>query len=349
MSLVGSPLRALWIAAFLFYLSFQLLVPVVPLYGVRLGASDVQLGLLTGLFAGTAMLLRPVVGQLTDSLGRRPLILLGSAIFAAAPLGYAAVGGLAALLALRVLHGSGMGFGQTAASVAAADLAPIARRGEALGVFGLASTFGIMLGPYAGIELYERFGSTTTFLVATSLAAGSVAVAATLPETRPPSTHAARPSGMLSAAALYPSALYLAFFFGYGGVVSFLPLFAEREQLGNPGLFYTLFALAGVAVRPGAGRLADRLGRRVVVLPALVAAGLALALLAAGRSPVWLGAAALLYGIGFGAGTPGIFAGAVLLGLFAERFGYRLMWWVAACVPWLAAVAALRDVRRPRG
>ena len=45
----------------------------------------------------------------------------------------------------------------------------------------------------------------------------------------------------------------------------------------------------------------------------------------------------------------GIFAGAVLLGLFAERFGYRLMWWVAACVPWLAAVAALRDVRRPRG
>src|SRR5439155_473209 len=82
--------------------------------------------------------------------------------------GYAAVGGLAALLALRVLHGSGMGFGQTAASVAAADLAPIARRGEALGVFGLASTFGIMLGPYAGIELYERFGSTTTFLVAGS-------------------------------------------------------------------------------------------------------------------------------------------------------------------------------------
>ena len=77
MSLVGSPFRALWLAVFLFYLSFQLLVPVVPLYGVRLGASDVQLGLLTGLFAGPAMLLRPVVGQLTDSLGRRPLILLG--------------------------------------------------------------------------------------------------------------------------------------------------------------------------------------------------------------------------------------------------------------------------------
>ena len=377
MSLVGSPFRALWLAVFLFYLSFQLLVPVVPLYAVRLGASDVQLGLLTGLFAGTAMLLRPVVGQLTDSLGRRPLILLGSTIFAAAPLGYAAAGGLAALLALRVLHGSGMGFGQTAASVAAADLAPIARRGEALGVFGLASTFGIMLGPYAGIELYQRLGSTATFLVAASLAAGSVAVAATLPETRPPSAHAARPSGMLSVAAFYPSALYLAFFFGYGGIASFLPLFAEREQLGNPGLFYTLFALAGVAVRPGAGRLADRWGRRVVVLPALVAAGLALALLAAGRSPIWLGAAALLYGIGFGAGAPalmamttdrvpleergramgtfytalelGIFAGAVLLGLFAERFGYRPMWWVAAFVAWLAAVAALRDVRRLRG
>src|SRR5438067_5382423 len=131
-----------------------------------------------------------------------------------------------------------MGVGQTAASVAAADLAPIARRGEALGVFGLASTFGIMLGPYAGIELYERFGSTTTFLVAASLAAGSVAVAATLPETRPPSAHAARRSGMLSVAAFYPSALYLAFFFGYGGVVSFLAVSAGRERPGTPGVVH---------------------------------------------------------------------------------------------------------------
>ena len=377
MSLVGHPFQALWTASLLFYLSFQLLVPVVPLYAVGLGAGEAQIGLVTGLFAASAMLLRPVVGQLIDRLGRRPLILLGSAIFIVAPLGYAAVGGLAALLALRVLHGSGMGAGQTATGVAAADLAPIDRRGEAMGVFGLASTFGIMVGPYAGIELYHRLGSTAAFAAAAALAAASLAVAATLPETRPPSASAARPRGMFSAAALRPSALYLAFYFGYGGVASFLPLFAERERLGNPGLFYTLFALAGLAVRPGAGRLADRLGRRVVILPALVLTGLALAVLGAARSPVWFGVAAVVYGVGFGAGTPalmamttdrvpveergramgtlytalelGIFAGALLLGLYAGRFGYRAMWWVAALVAWLAAVVASPDLRRPRG
>lgn len=378
MSLAGGPFLALWIASFLFYLSFQLVIPVVPLYAVGLGAGEAQLGLITGVFAFTAMLLRPVVGRLIDRLGRRPLILLGSAIFALAPLGYAAAGGLAALLALRVLHGSGMGVGQTAATVAAADLAPVARRGEAMGVFGLSSTVGIMIGPYVGIELYHRLGSSPTFAVAAALAAASVIVAATLPETRPPATGPTpRPRGMFSVAALYPSALFLAFYFGYGGVASFLPVFAEREGLGNVGLFFTVFALANIGVRRGAGRLADRAGRRVVVLPALVVTGLAFVALAAGRSPLWLAVAAALYGIGFGAGPPallamttdrvpledrgramgtlftalelGIFAGAILLGLYAGRFGYPAMWWGTAVLTWVAAVAAARDLRRRRG
>jgi predicted MFS family arabinose efflux permease len=45
----------------------------------------------------------------------------------------------------------------------------------------------------------------------------------------------------------------------------------------------------------------------------------------------------------------GVFAGALLLGLYAGRFGYRAMWWVAALVAWLAAVGASPDLRRPRG
>lgn len=45
----------------------------------------------------------------------------------------------------------------------------------------------------------------------------------------------------------------------------------------------------------------------------------------------------------------GIFAGAILLGLYAGRFGYRAMWWGTAVLTWVAAVAATRDFRRPRG
>ncbi len=377
MSAYGRGFVALWITSFFFYLSFQLLFAVVPLYAVSLGAREAEIGLITGVFAFTAMLWRPFAGRLADGLGRRPLVVLGCALFALAPLGYAAAGSVLALLALRVLHGSGMGLGQTATSVVAADVAPVARRGEALGVFGLASSVGLAIGPLAGVELYQRLGSTATFGVAATLAAVSVLVAATLPETRPALSVPAAGAGVFSAAALYPSALFLAFYLGYGGVAAFLPLFAEREGLGNPGLFLSVFAVAAIAVRYGAGRLADRVGRRIVVAPALVATGAALAVLAVAESASWLAAAGALYGLGFGAGQPalmamttdrvppdergramgtfytalelGIFAGATLLGVYAGRFGYRSMWWLAAGVAWVAALAALSDVRRLRG
>ncbi len=45
----------------------------------------------------------------------------------------------------------------------------------------------------------------------------------------------------------------------------------------------------------------------------------------------------------------GIFAGATLLGVYAGRFGYRSMWWLAAGVAWVAALVALSDVRRLSG
>ena len=55
-----------------------------------------------------------------------------------------------ALLVVRLFHGTGMGFGPTAATVIATDLTPLARRGAAMGLYGLASAVALAVGPYAG-------------------------------------------------------------------------------------------------------------------------------------------------------------------------------------------------------
>ena len=104
------------------------------------------------------MVLRPLAGDLADRIGRRPLVLLGTAIFMLAPVGYALVGTVPALLVVRLFHGTGMGFGPTAATVIATDLTPAARRGAAMGIYGLASAVALAVGPYAGGELVHRFG-----------------------------------------------------------------------------------------------------------------------------------------------------------------------------------------------
>ena len=79
------PFLVLWCSTLLFYLGFQLLLPVVPLYAAALGAREAHVGFIMGSFALAAMVPRPIAGDLADRIGRRPLVLLGTAIFMLAP------------------------------------------------------------------------------------------------------------------------------------------------------------------------------------------------------------------------------------------------------------------------
>jgi MFS family permease len=294
---VPRPFVVLWLATLFFFLGFQMLLPVMPLYAAWLGAREADVGFIIGVFALAAMVLRPLAGDLADRIGRRPLVLLGTAIFALAPLGYLAIGTVPGLLLLRAFHGTGMGFGPTAATVIATDLTAPERRGAAMGVYGLASAAALAVGPYLGAELVRGAGFSVTFLAATAIEIAALALAWGLPETRPvtdsppaaaPASEAAAFSAgglaqfwrrWFSPAAIYPSGLVLALYVSYGGIATLLPLFAEQRQLGNPGLFFTVFALMSLAVRSSAGRLSDRFGRRTVIAPALALSGVSLALL----------------------------------------------------------------------
>jgi MFS family permease len=164
------PFVCLWFSVFLFYLSFQLLLPLIPVYAIGLGLSEAHVGLLHGFFAFSAMLWRPLAGHWADSIGRRPFVVLGPAVFALSSLGYSAAAGAWSLLALRFFHGIGMGFGPTAGSVVVADVSPAERRGEAMGVFGLTTTTGLIIGPYMGIEISERWGIHAAFLASAAVA-----------------------------------------------------------------------------------------------------------------------------------------------------------------------------------
>ena len=361
-------------------MSFHLLIPVVPLYVTRIGVGEAAVGLILGTFAFSSMLWRPLAGWLADRHGRRPLVILGTAVFAVAALGYSVVGGLGAFLALRFFHGIGMGFGPTAASTVVADVAPAARRGEAMGVFGLTATTGLAFAPYAAIEIFERWGPHAVFALSAAVGLAALGLAWGIPETRPPELPAPPPfslSGLFSRGALYPSLVLFTLFVSWGGVMSFVALFARETGLGNPGLFFTVFAATVLVARTQAGPLSDRFGRRLVIMPALLAAALALAVLARATSREDLVLAALLYGVGFGGGQPalmamatdrvppaergramgtyftlwelGISCGSVLLGLLVARAGYGAMWWTAAAVAGVGAAACLPELTRRRG
>ncbi len=374
------PFVGLCLSVFLFYVSFHLLLPLIPLYAVSLGLREAHVGLLHGFFAFSAMCWRPLAGHWADRIGRRPLVVLGPVIFALSSLGYSAAAGAASLLALRFFHGIGMGFGPTAGSVVVADVAPPDRRGEAMAIFGLTTTTGLIFGPYLGIEISERWSIHAAFATSAAVAAAAVGLALLLPETRPaglPPPERLSPRSLFSRGALVPATLLLSLYFGYGGLLSFVPLFARREGLGNPGLFFTVFALAALVGRAQAGPLTDRFGRRVVLVPGLVAAGVALVALSGAGTRSGLVVSAALYGLGFGTAQPalmamitdrvppeergramgtfftawemGISTGSIILGVLLAWLGYTAMWWTAAAVAWAGALAASRRLTQFRG
>ena len=301
-------LRLLWFGAFAFFLSFFLLLAVLPLYARAVGVGDRAIGGVLGAFAFAAMLVRPWAGWAADRHGRRPLMLAGALVFAVASLAYSLAAGALGLLAVRLLHGCGMGLYPTAASAVVADLAPPARRGAVMGTFGAAANIAMALAPIAGLAVADRLGFVPLFQLAACVAVVALLLTQRLPEpARSRATIPFTPGALVSVEALVPSAVLFLVMLGYGALVTFLPIHARQPDV-NPGLFFLVFALVVTAVRNYAGHLSDRFGRVTVAAAGLGLAAAALAALAVASDASSLMAAGVIYGAGFGALTTALLA-----------------------------------------
>jgi MFS family permease len=289
------------------FFGFYLLIPTLPPHVERLGASKSQVGLAMGLFSLGAVAIRVATGARMDRYGRRPFLLGGLALFVAATALYGVAGSLPALLAVRLLHGFGWGWTLTALGSLVADLAPPARRGEAMGCWGLAPTVAMALGPAAGGALQELGGADSVFLGTAGLGLLAGLMALALHDT----AHREEPDrlgGSWPPGAWLPSAVAYLASLSYGAMIAFLPV----ELAAAPrraGAFFTLYALTILVTRPAAGWLSDRWGRTAVVHPGLLVGALGTALLGLAARGEALAVAAVLYGAGIsGAVFPGLMA-----------------------------------------
>ena len=90
-----------------------------------------------------------------------------------------------------------------------------------------------------------------------------------------------------------------------------MPLYAIEKGLGNPGLYFAVYAICLLVSRPMAGRLSDRISRRAIILPAYGLYLLGTLVLALAPNPLALLIAAMLNGLGFGAAQPALMTLAV--------------------------------------
>jgi predicted MFS family arabinose efflux permease len=288
-------------STFLFFFSMHLLITPLPLYVKEVGGGDREIGLVMGMFALTAVLSRPLVGRLVDTWGRKPVMMIGSAIFILGPLFYTLARSVSLLLLARMFHGMGIAAFTTAYSTLVADLVLPPRRGEALGLAGVAPPLSIMLASPLGGALLPRLDFSFLFIISAVVAALSLLVATPIREAARVAKPQKAPGFLdtLSERSVWvPCLLTLAVGLAYGSIYVYLPLFGEERGIANVGLFFTAYGLMIITTRMPLGRLSDRVGRITVILPGMVLLSLALVGLKVVGGMELLIVVAILYGLG---------------------------------------------------
>ncbi len=289
-----------FLANFFFFCSVNAF-SLLPLYIKTLGGTVAQIGGIMGTYGLTAILAQPLAGALSDRFGRKQFLLLGASLGVFSSVGFAYSAQLDFRFFLfRVVQGIGYSSFYIANLTLIADMVPASRRGEAVGLFGISGLITIALSPALGEQLIRVAGFPAFFQAAA--AAAAAALLASLAFQAPRASHAA--SAPLSVSALVPSVgimppILLALVFGLvsGAVFVFLPTYARQVGIQRIGAFYIAYSAGAVGIRLACGRLSDRLGRRRVILPALL-------LMASGSlGLVWLSAPAVLLVVGTLTGT----------------------------------------------
>jgi predicted MFS family arabinose efflux permease len=250
----------------------------------------------------------------------------------------------------------------------AADVVPPARRGEGIGYYSLAQTVSMAVGPALAFTVLGDGEFSRVFVVAglTGLTALLLAWWIRHPHIRSPAVSlsvGAMWEGRVAWMAL--AALFIAL--GYSGIVGFVSLYGQQLQVGNPGVFFTLYAVGMIVGRLVAGRVQDRQGPGLVVGVGLLLLFLAYLCLALWRTAAGFMVAGLVFGLGYGATIPslqamaldvvpparrgaangtlfgvfdvGMAVGGYLLGLVAEAAGgYPAVFLVAAVLLGVSAV-----------
>ena len=243
----------------------------------NLNGSDLEVGIVSGAFAFTGIVCRPIAGNLADTRGRKPTVIVGALLAAIAGGLYFVPAGIPGLIVARFFLGAGEGTVFTAGSAWNVDMAPVERRGRMIGLYGLAIWTGLTLGPPIGVLLQDAGG----FNLVWAFAAGAPLLGAAIASRLPDDYEAAEGSGsgpFISREALGPGATFALSVFGFAAVSAFIVLSLDERGIGHGPEVFSVFAATVVATRLLAGGLPDRVGpARCAVGAALIeTAGLAL-------------------------------------------------------------------------
>jgi MFS family permease len=296
-------------------LGFGAMVPSLALYAQSFGVPASAIGLAIAVYGLARFSTAIPAGQLSDWVGRRPTLALGGLVSAAGNLWCAWASAYPEFIVARFVAGAGAGLILTTGQVVLADITTPERRGRTISIYQGTFLFAVGIGPFPGGVIAEHFGLAAPFI-----AYGGASLLATLvawfavSETRnwgqgamlkghPVRIPYAKQFRVLTAQIGYVLVSVISLMHAVvrtGGLFAIIPILGTTRlglSVGAIGAAIMLGSLFGLAAAYPAGWLADRLGRKPVIVAATVMTGASMLLFCFASSYALFVAAAIVWGV----------------------------------------------------
>lgn len=287
--------------------------PSLPSFLVDKGVLFEYTGIISSILSWVALFIRPFAGALSDAYNRKRLLLVSYFIVCICFFLYPVINSVVLLIVVRIIHGVFFSIAGTVCMSFATNFIRTESLGEGLGYFTLATQVSNIVGPQIGNFINEHMGIRFSFIIASLLECINIILILSLKYEFVRTKEMKRIElKNLFAIELFPLLLFISVFSLGNGIISYyLNSFGIARGIANITVFYSVYSITMVLIKPSVGKLIDKKGFSFVLFPSYFINAAGMFILAGAKSIIPVIIAALCKAFGQGCGTPAIQSEAV--------------------------------------
>jgi Arabinose efflux permease len=291
---------------------------LVSSYAAILGAGAMLIGLLTGLYFGIAVAMRPFAGPAVVRLDKKKLLIFANSLGILVNFLYGAFNNIPLFIVARVLHGIQFSIIGSLIITIAGDSLPKEKLGSGLGIFGMANVIPTAIGSTVGLAIRtwgtEHFGALggykAIFYVATIFMVFSLIPSFFIEPVKRTKEELASTGpwykNIIALPTVTPSICNMLLAIASALFSAYLVPYAIEKGFVGISLYFTFNAAAVLVSRPFFGKLVDKYGGSIVFIPCVVIFMVAFIMIFMAQSITMVYAAGIVAGLGYGGAFPSI-------------------------------------------
>ncbi len=268
-----TPFVSVFFATFILHMSQYSMNTLVPRYVHYLGGSAVVVGIVTSVFAVTALAIRPFSGPSIYCFDKKKLMVLSSLITALAFLMYGFSKSITIVIAARLIHGIGIGFTGPLSLTLACEYLPEEKMAYGINVMAAGQAVSTAVGPGLGLALAAWLSYSVTFFIgvaAVILACVLMVLLLQSSGTNEKKVFKVKLDSIFAKEAIGPAIILICIAMSYSGISTYLTLYGDARGVNQIGLFFTAYAVALIVSRPLSGKIADKYGVKRAMIPGFI-------------------------------------------------------------------------------